>query len=161
MNAPGIHTTVDGSPWGSILFTPCPYQDVPLLMWWSLGICSTSAEISSNLQHLLRTWCFLATLPFMGLHQGRPHQVHQGLKGWCLSPRDGEISCSPTSWDSGTSFPRSPVSGRLAMVNLKVELPYCLQVMDPESPREPRSPIFLAPVTGFMEENSSRDQGRE
>lgn len=47
------------------------------------------------------------------------------------------------------------------MVNLKVELPYCLQVMDPESPIEQRSPIILAPVTGFMEENSSRDQGRE
>ena len=47
------------------------------------------------------------------------------------------------------------------MVNLKVKLPYRLQVMDPKSPREQRSPIFLAPVTGFMEENSFRDQGRE
>ena len=161
MSARGICTTVDGSLWGSVLFTPCLSQDAPLLMWWSLGIRSTPAEAASNLQHLLRTWCFLATLPFMGLHQGRPHRIHQGLRGWCLNPRDGETSCSPTSWEHWTSFPRSPTSGRLAMVNLKVEVPYCFQVMDTESPREQWSPIFLAPVTSFMEENSFRDQGRE
>ena len=161
MSARRICTTVDGSLWGSVLFTPCLSQDAPLLMWWSLGIRSTPAEAASNLQHLLRTWCFLATLPFMGLHQGRPHRIYQGLRGWCLNPRDGETSCSPTSWEHRTSFPTSPTSGRLAMVNLKVKLPYRLQVMDPKSPREQRSPIFLAPVTGFMEENSFRDQGRE
>ena len=42
------------------------------------------------------------------------------------------------------------------MVNLKVKLHQCVQMMDPESLREQLSPTFLAPEMAFMEDLGGR-----